>query len=363
VPENVSFLAAMPNTEMQLSNIRFKWHAHSQHLAIENVLPMSYYDDYVMTASFSEKMQTHQQLQFEKLLSLYVGPGGAQSVVEIGCGDGSFLKHARRKIARCLGIEPSPKFAEEALREGLDVLVGYVQSKSPLTSEKFDLFASRQVFEHLIDPLDVLIGIQQMLNPGAVGLIEVPNGQRALRMKRFFEFFPDHVNYYSVNSLVALASDAGLNVLGCSEAFDGDYLELWVRNEPAVEKLLSGMVAQRDVVCAALLSKISELTTQGQRVVIWGCGAKTLSILAACPNELSAQIHAIVDSDPHKHGLYVPNTSIQVVSPDQCSALNANAVFVLALSYREEIAAAVRERIPACQSILTLDDHGCIVNL
>ena len=360
---NVSFLAATPNTEMQFSSIRFKWHAHSQHLAVENVLPPSYYEDYVMTASYSEKMQMLQQLQLGKLHSLHRGKVGAQSFVEIGCGDGSFMKYARKEISLCLGIEPSRKFAEEAAREGLDVLIGYVGSENQLTSEKFDIFASRQVFEHLIDPLNVLIGIRKMLNPGAVGLIEVPNGQRAIRMKRFFEFSPDHVNYYSVNSLVALASDAGLNVLGCSEAFDGDYLELWVRNEPAVEKLFSEMRAQRDMVCAALTSKISEITAQGKRVVIWGCGAKTLSILAACPKEILAQIDGIIDSDPHKHGRYAPNTHIQVVSSDQGSALNPDAVFVLALSYREEIAAAVRERMPSCQSILTLDDHGWIMNL
>ena len=242
-------------------------------------------------------------------------------------------------------------------------LVGYVSSKVPLTTEKFDSFVSRQVFEHISDPVDVFIGIRQMMSPGAVGLIEVPNGQRALRLLRFFEFFPDHANYYSVNSLVALATDAGFNVIGCHEAFGGDYLELWLRYEPAVESWFGRMVAHRERVCAALAAKVVELTAAGRRVAVWGCGAKTLSILAASPVELFPRIACIIDSDPHKQGRFVPNSAIAVMSVDDAMPLNLDVIIVLALSYREEIAAAVRQRIPSCRSILTLDDHGQIADL
>ena len=348
---------------MPRSSIGFKWHARSQHVSIDNFQQPSYYEDYVMTATYSDKMQALQRSQLEKLVSLHEGPSGPQSFVEIGCGDGSFMKYARQRIARVLGIEPSRRFAAEAEREGFEVLVNYVGSKTPLTAEKFDSFASRQVFEHLPDPCDVLIGIRRMLHQGAVGLIEVPNGQRALRLKRFFEFFPDHVNYYSANSLVALASDAGFNVIGCQEAFGGDYLELWLRNEPAAASWFGEMVTHREQVCAVLARKVGELTAQGKRVVIWGCGAKTLSILAACPIELHSQIQGVIDSDPHKHGRYVPNTSIPVLAPDQGGRLRPDVVFVLALSYRDEIATAIRQGIPSCNLILTLDDHGRVAEL
>ncbi len=363
VPANVSFLASAPGEVMHLSNIGFKWHARSQHLVIENFQPPSYYEDYVMTATYSDKMQELQRSQLENLVGLHEGSNGPQSFVEIGCGDGSFMKYARERIPRVLGIEPSHRFADEAIREGFEVLIGYVGSKIPLTEEKFDAFVSRQVFEHLPDPLDVLIGIRKMLRPGAVGLIEVPNGQRALRMKRFFEFFPDHVNYYSVNSLVALASDAGLNVIACQESFGGDYLELWMRNEPDVESWFEQMVAHRELVCSTLVTKISELTSLGNRVAVWGCGAKTLSILAACPAESLSKIACIIDSDPHKHGRYLPNSCIPVVAPEKWDELNPDVIFVLALSYRDEISARIRQLITCCHIILSLDDHGSIIEL
>lgn len=360
VPANVSVLASAPDTVADLSNIGFKWHARSQHLVIENFQPPSYYEDYIMTATYSGKMQALQASQLKKLIGLHESSHGLRSFIEIGCGDGSFMKYATKCIPRVVGIEPSRRFAAEAIQAGFEVLIGYVGSKAQITAEKFDCFVSRQVFEHLPDPLDVLVGIRQMLNPGAVGLIEVPNGQRALRLKRFFEFFPDHVNYYSVNSLVALAMDAGLNVIGCQEAFGGDYLELWTRYEPTVGSWFGELSAHRERVCMALANMVIELTSNGRRVAIWGCGAKTLSILAASPTELVSRITCIIDSDPHKQGHFVPNTSIAIVDRDRAIMINPEVIIVLALSYREEIATAIREHFPSSCLIMTLDDHGRI---
>lgn len=363
VPANVSMLADRPREMAPLSEIGFQWHPGSQHLAIKNFQPPSYYADYIMTTTYSEKMQELQRSQAAKLVSLYEKSGGPASFVEIGCGDASFLKHVKTRIGRVCGIEPSARFAAEARLAGFDVIDGYVGAATSLTMEKFDSFASRQVFEHLPDPQDVLLGVRKMLSPGAVGLIEVPNGQRALRFKRFFEFFPDHVNYYSVNSLVALATSTGFNVIGCHESFGGDYLELWVRFEPDVALWFEQMAAHRTAVCGAFEATLRELSARRIPVAVWGCGAKTLSILAATSGAIADQIAAVIDSDPHKQGKYVPNTSIPVVSPAAAAAFNPGVVFVLALSYREEIAAAVRERFPECRTILTLDDHGSVVNL
>lgn len=362
VPFDVSRLAAQPNQPNQPAKIGFRWHAPSQHTTIENYQPPSYYEDYIMTNTYSDAMQRLQAGQMERLLSLREGAPPA-SFVEIGCGDGSFMKYARGRIPRILGIEPSNRFAQEAVRQGFEVTIGYVSADKPLTGEKFDSFASRQVFEHLPDPLDVLTGIRQMLNPGAVGLIEVPYGHRSLRTRRFFDFFPDHVNYYSVNSLVALATDAGFNVISCNEAFGGDYLELWMRYEPNPARWFNELVAARERVCGALARNIREIRQQNKRLAVWGCGAKALSIFSASAPETLAQIDCVIDSDPHKHGKFVPGTAVAVLPPEQAAMRNPDVVFILALSYREEIADAVRRLMPGCGQIITIDNSGEIVSL
>ena len=363
VPVNVSHLAGKPGVPAVTTRIGFKWQPQSQHVSIENFQPPSYYEDYIMTTSCSPSIQALQKYQMDRLSALHESEAGLKSLVEIGCGDGSFLKYARERVGRILGIEPSKAFADEAIKAGFDVKIGYVGSDTSLTSEKFDAFVSRQVFEHLPDPADVLKSIRGMLNPGAVGLIEVPNGQRSLRRKQFYDFFPDHVNYYSANSLVALATDAGLNVISCSESFGGDYLELWMRYEPNPARWFDELTAARERVCGALADKIREIRQQNKRLAVWGCGAKTLSMFSASSPETLALIECVIDSDPHKQGKFVPGSSVPVVAPEQGARLKPDVVLILALSYRQEIAASIRQLIPACQQIFTIGNSEEIVAL
>lgn len=147
-----------------------------------------------------------------------------------------------------------------------------------------------------------------MLNPGDIGLIEVPKDYRALRLKRFFEIFPNHINYYSFNSSVALASEAGLNVISCHESFGSDYLELCLRYEPEVALRSRELNLVCKQICDALTGKISNLREVGRSILIWGCVAKTLSILSACSKEKLDSSSGIIDSDTHIHNRFVPNT-------------------------------------------------------
>jgi SAM-dependent methyltransferase len=363
IPENVSYLSPASSEAVSSSSIGFLWDAESRHTMIENYQPPSYYEDYVMTTSCSPAMQALQRGQASKLAELCDAKHCSGTLVEVGCGDGSFLKHAETHFGRVLGIEPSRRFASEAVAKGLEVVIGYVGTNSLLTSEKFDGFVSRQVFEHLPDPLDVLCGIRQMLKPGAVGLIEVPNGFRALRLKRFFEFFPDHVNYYSVNSLVSLASNAGFSVLGCNEAFGGDYLELWLRNDVDIESWFPQMRDQRECITNSLESVVRSHSEAGRKIAVWGAGAKTLCIFAASNHGLAGCVDCVIDSDPHKHGTFIPNTNIPVVAPADGALRQPDVVFVLALSYREEIVGMIREQFSPDCLIMTLDDVGGVVLL
>ena len=272
------------------------------------------------------------------------GGGGSmrnnpKSLVEIGCGDGSFLKKAQKKISRTLGIEPSKSFALQAKKNGCNVINGYVSSSHKITNFSFDIFVSRQVFEHLSDPLDVLKGIKQMLNPGAVGLIEVPNGGKSLRKGSFYDFFPDHLQYYSVNSLVAIASAAGFYVVSCNEAFGGNYLELWIRNDDRKnsEKLIKNLKIEKKNVTGNLLKKIKFLYSQKKKLMIFGCGAKTLSIFSGFDRSISKYISSVIDSDPNKIGRYIPNTSIKILSLSQARKTPPDAIIIFALYYIDEI--------------------------
>ena len=363
VPSNVSYLSDRPNFQLDSNKIDIKWNKEIQHININNNLKNNYYDDYLMTNSHSKKIQRLQQEQLKKLIKIYKESKGRtpNSLVEIGCGDGSFLKNAKNKISITVGIEPSAKFSSFATKQGCHVINGYVNSAVRITKKLFDSFISRQVFEHLSDPLDVLLGIKAMLNPGAIGLIEVPNGYRSIRKKRFYDFFPDHLNYYSVNSLVSLASAAGFNVVSCQESFDGDYLELWLRNdaEKFIKKCIKNIKVERNLVCNNLLKKIKSLFYINKKIMIFGCGAKTLSMFSGFKENTSEYISAVIDSDLNKIGRYIPNTSIEVISLAKCIKKKPDVIIILALSYLKEISDIIKKKIPKV-TLLTLNNNEII---
>lgn len=63
------------------------------HYQIPDVNIDSYYEEYLMTASYSEKMQDHQKKQVNELFKLCKVP---VNFLEIGCGDGNFMDHSKK---------------------------------------------------------------------------------------------------------------------------------------------------------------------------------------------------------------------------------------------------------------------------
>lgn len=343
VPNNVSFLAPRSHFSTPTPSISLVFDDKTFSTECKTLVQHGYYDDYVMTTTFSETMQ---KLQERQAFILHSHHPTAKSLVEIGCGDGSFLKHCSKHFPNVVGIEPSKSFGDEARKAGFKVIRGYVSSEKPLIKRKFDAFASRQVFEHLQDPLDVLIGIKYMLNEGAVGLIEVPNGYRALRNGRFYEFFPDHTQYYSVNRLVELASKAGFSVISCNESFGGDYLELWVRWEPNCTSYLTKMAKVQSKVS----KQVKRFIEKEEDVAIFGAGAKTLSILSTIDYRIVNRVGCVIDDDPHKWSKYIPNTAVPVVgSVDIRAKFQPKNVLILALSYIDEISTKVKKMFPSAK--------------
>jgi SAM-dependent methyltransferase len=155
----------------------------------------------------------------QKLLETYIGtlaPGAA--VLEIGCGAGgglSVFQHAGYPTAGCdysrelvdYGASRGvPNLAVGGLHEG----VGFPGGSPPA------LIYLHHVFEHVIDPLDVLHGIKERLAPGGKALLIVPDISRVDRFANpagdVMQFLHvAHKYNYSLGGLQRLAVRAGLS--------------------------------------------------------------------------------------------------------------------------------------------------------
>lgn len=297
-----------------------------------------YYDDYVNVPSLSPQAQQFQNEQAQEFVQRFGLVG--RTVLEVGCGDGYFLHSMQKAGSHCFGIEPSNAQRALACARGLKVEQGILSGKRILAEAPFDAFVTRQVFEHIEDIRDFLLTIRGNLRDGAVGLVEVPNLEKLAFEGRFFDFIPEHINYFTPRSLSLAMQLAGFEVLEVTPVQEGEALRVLVRWQslPEYGSLARRVGSLREDVARYL----SDCQTKGKKVAIWGAGGKGLSMMAV--SDLS-QVQLLVDGDPGKVGLYAPVSHLRVSGPAELALQEIDAVIVMAPAYEREIAHKLRTEL------------------
>ncbi len=95
-------------------------------------------------------------------------------LLDIGCGDGSFLELAKRSGWEVVGVDPDQEAVKVGLKGGLDVRHGDVSILDP-SKEQFDGITMSHVIEHVHDPRSILHSCYQLLKHGGWLWIETPN--------------------------------------------------------------------------------------------------------------------------------------------------------------------------------------------
>ncbi|MEM2916596.1 MAG: class I SAM-dependent methyltransferase [Candidatus Woesearchaeota archaeon] len=136
-------------------------------------------------------------------------------ILDVGCGNGSFLYKMRAAGMDAYGVELSAEGAKEAQRLGLDVKCGTLeQQKYP--SKYFDVITLNHVLEHVADPVKTLQELGRILKQNGTLIIAVPNS-RSLARFLFGRYWasldvPRHLTTHNVKTMCIAARKAGLKV-------------------------------------------------------------------------------------------------------------------------------------------------------
>lgn len=157
-----------------------------------------------------------------------MSPSPEIRLLDLGCGEGQLLGTVMDRLpqdirSRCrpFGVEISNELARRSQAAlapygGDCVHASALQGLASFEAGFFDLIVMSSFLEHEIQPLPLLREAARALRNDGRVLIKVPNyasWNRVLRGPRWCGYrWPDHVNYFTPQTLAAAAGAAGLQV-------------------------------------------------------------------------------------------------------------------------------------------------------
>ncbi len=300
--------------------------------------PVDYYRDVIRAGGFSRTMVELRRYQYKHLIDSYHLEG--KKFIEVGCGQGEFLKVLSEFPVEVHGIEHDPHLVELARAQGLDVTEGFTETEDTrFAGGLYDVFLSFNFLEHQPDPSTMLQAIYRNLEDDAMGLITVPSFEYIMDHNSYYELIRDHLAYYTFETLTTLLERNGFQVEEC-EVINRDTLSVIVKKRPQMdtENLLECYVNLK----REMESYMKYLDAWDKKVAIWGASHQGFTLAAT--TKLGEKAGYIIDSAPFKQGKFAPASHLPIVGPDHFHDHPVDAIIITAPGYTDEIAASIRQK-------------------
>lgn len=328
------------------------------------VAPDVLFRHYMYFSSVSTQMAMHFADYATDVAARFVPSDGL--VVEIGSNDGILLKALqRREDIRILGVDPAVNVADQARANGIPTVADFFGEPVARTIVSEHGVASaiigNNVFAHIDDLHDVMRGVDALLAPNGVLVLEFPYVIEFLDSLEFDTVYHEHVSYLGVRPLGYLFARYGLEIFEVRpQAVHGGSVRVFARRRGGRATPVDASVAEHDArelrggsaelvrlrrfadevttLREQLRRFVAETLENGQRIVGYTAPAKGTVLLNYCGIDAS-QIAYLADATPAKQGRYVPGVHIPIVSPEHFRADQPDVAMLLAWNHQKEILA------------------------
>lgn len=309
---------------------------------------LNYGGAYDNTQTCSPTFGAHAEQMAQRLVYRHGLRG--KRLVEVGCGQGQFLRRLLELDDGNVGMGFDPSYTGEAESMEGRMRVRRQCFDNSCPAAMADVVICRHVIEHVADPRTMLRLMRQALTAGGQLFMELRCAQWVLQRQVFWDVYYEQCSYFTDGSLDAALSRAGFHVDLTDHVFEGQYL--WIQatqcddsaealpHARSVPHLAAVMSWREEDLIRSWQSRVQEMATQGQ-VILWGAAAKGATF-ANLIDPRGEEIAAVVDINPNKQSRFLPGTGHPIISPESLGAQAARrgrlaAVLVTNPNYHHEI--------------------------
>ncbi len=174
-------------------------------------------------SQYTEKDDSYYNLVREEILNLI--PSSTKRLLDIGCGMGAISSMAKKKfnIEEVIGIEKFENAASVASTKLDKVICGDVESlQLEFSNNYFDCILCADIFEHLINPENVIKKLHGLLSDNGVMITSLPNIRHVVPLLKIIfnrlEYEESgildktHLHFYTLHTMKKMFSETGFEI-------------------------------------------------------------------------------------------------------------------------------------------------------
>jgi len=310
-------------------------------------LRQMYGPTYGYKSSTNEAMVEHLCGIAGKLQALVqLEPG--DSILDIGCNDGTLLSAFKAVGLHKIGIDPSSSKFE--LPNDVQLHVDFFPA-SKISLPKLKLITSVAMFYDVHDPLNFMASIEKALTDDGVWFSEQLYAPHMLRNTAYDSICHEHLCYYGFKQIKDMAGKCGLKIIdgevndvnGASFQFVAAKTSAsYLINEAKLNKLARleddmGALKKSFVGgLAGVKQRIGAFFSKNGSVLGYGASTKGNVLIQHC-GITAAQMPFIADRYPWKVGRVTPGSRIPIISEKDARQMNPKHFFVFPWHFRDGI--------------------------
>ena len=324
--------------------------------------PDELFSNYAYFSSFSDSWLNHAKEYVEMMIKRFK-LNKKSHIIEIASNDGYLLDFFSKLNIPVLGIEPATNIAKISKEKGITTLKKFfntqVAQELKNKNQQADVLIGNNVLAHVPDINDFVKGMKILLKPSGIITLEFPHILQLINQNQFDTIYHEHFSYFSFSVIQKIFSSQKLIIFDVEEiSTHGGSLRIFVKHseneiigiDKNVENLIqkekesgindynmySGFSTKIGKNKEKFLEFLVKADKENKTVICYGAPAKGNTLLNYFQIN-SKLIKYTVDLNPHKQGLFLPGTHLEIKSPLEIKNTKPDYIIILPWNIKDEI--------------------------